>query len=138
MMGEAKGRPADLAQDIEIGSFGGERQGQRCQGRLAIQPGAPQAGPGQEVSDRLQANAYCAMRRVRVRNRVQRALECGQRLRLRGGQQCQRIGHNSDLNRQRAKQLSIGFHIDSRMLIRAWFADNIGLKVFAENILAVD
>lgn len=67
MMGEAKSRAAELAEDIQVGGLGGERQRESSQGSLAIQSGAPQAGSGQKVSERLQAKFYCDMYRTAVR-----------------------------------------------------------------------
>lgn len=55
MMGEAENRAADLADDIQVGGFCGQREGRSGQRRLAIQPRSPEAGAGQKVSDWFQS-----------------------------------------------------------------------------------
>ena len=56
MMGKSEDRAADeTAEDVEIRSFGGEREGQRGQRCLAVQAGASQARAGQKVGEGFQA-----------------------------------------------------------------------------------
>jgi len=43
------------AQDVEVGSFGGQRERERGERRLAIEPGAPHTRAGQKVGERFQA-----------------------------------------------------------------------------------
>ena len=55
MVSEAEGRAAHDARDyVEIRSLGGERQRERGQRGLAVEPGASHTSAGQEVSDRFQ------------------------------------------------------------------------------------
>jgi len=54
MMGEGEGWTAEAAEDIKIGSLGGERQRKRGQRRLAVESGAAQACAGQEMGDGFQ------------------------------------------------------------------------------------
>ncbi len=55
MVGEAEGGTAQAAENIEIGGFGGEREGERGQRGLAVEAGASEAGAGQEVGQGFQA-----------------------------------------------------------------------------------
>src|SRR5450631_3701553 len=56
MVGKAKRRPTnDSADDVEVGSFGGERERERGQRGLAVESGASHAGAGQEVGDGFQS-----------------------------------------------------------------------------------
>ena len=55
MMRKTERRAFDARKNIQIRCFGGKCKRERGERRLAIQPGAPQARPGQEVSDRFQA-----------------------------------------------------------------------------------
>ena len=54
MVGEAERRAANAAEHVEVGSLGGERERERGQSGLAVEPGASQASAGQEVSDGFQ------------------------------------------------------------------------------------
>ena len=54
MMGEAEDWPVHAPEDIEVGSFRGERGCGRGQCGLAIEPSFPYACAGQEVSDGFQ------------------------------------------------------------------------------------
>ena len=55
MMRKTERRALHPRENIQVRCFGGERECERGERRLAIQPGAPQARPGQEVSNRFQA-----------------------------------------------------------------------------------
>ena len=55
MVREAEGGAAEAAEDIEIWCFGSQRERECRQRGLAVEPGTPQAGAGQEVSDGFQA-----------------------------------------------------------------------------------
>ena len=54
MMGKAEHGILEIAEDIDIGSFRGQRRRGRSQGRLAIEAGTAQAGAGQKMSDGFQ------------------------------------------------------------------------------------
>ncbi len=45
---------AETRKDIKVGRLRSEREGQRRERRLAVEPGAPQACAGQEMSDGFQ------------------------------------------------------------------------------------
>jgi hypothetical protein len=53
-MREAKNWPSKACEYVEVGSFGGERKGQRSQRCLAVESGAPQTRAGQKVGDGFQ------------------------------------------------------------------------------------
>jgi hypothetical protein len=55
MVREAEGGATEAAEDVQVRGFGGERERERGQRGFAVEPGAPQAGAGQEVSDGFQA-----------------------------------------------------------------------------------
>ncbi len=55
MMGKGEGRAAKAAEDVEVGSFGGERERERGQRGLAVESGAAQACTGQEMGNGFQA-----------------------------------------------------------------------------------
>jgi len=55
MMRKTERRAFHARENIQIRCFGGKCKRERGERRLAIQPGASQARPGQEVSDRFQA-----------------------------------------------------------------------------------
>src|ERR1051326_4174540 len=57
MVGEAVNRPVQVPEHVEVGSFRRQHQGDGGQRRFAIQAGAAEAGPCQEVSERLQSLA---------------------------------------------------------------------------------
>jgi hypothetical protein len=54
MMGEAEGRAAEAAEDIEIRSLGGESERERGQGGLAVESGSAQARASQKMGDGFQ------------------------------------------------------------------------------------
>lgn len=54
MMSESEGRAFDAAQHVQVRSFGGERQCECGQRRVAIQSGAAEACAGQKVGDGFQ------------------------------------------------------------------------------------
>jgi hypothetical protein len=54
MVSETERVTTEAGEDVEIGSFGGEREGERGQRGLAIQPGAAHAGAGEEMGDGFQ------------------------------------------------------------------------------------
>ena len=54
MMGESEGRAAEAAEDVQIGSLGGERERERGQRGLTIKSGAAHARARQEMGDRFQ------------------------------------------------------------------------------------
>ena len=55
VMGKAEYRAFEVAEDVDIGSFRGQRHRGRSQRRLAIESGTAQAGASQEVSDWFQS-----------------------------------------------------------------------------------
>ena len=55
MMGKAEDRILEIAEDVDIGRFRGQRHRGRRQRRFAVEPGAAQAGASQKVSDRFQS-----------------------------------------------------------------------------------
>jgi hypothetical protein len=65
MMREPERRAAETAEDVQVWSFGGERERKRSQSSLAVEPGASQAGAGQEVGDGFQAVKRILWARVR-------------------------------------------------------------------------
>jgi len=54
MMSKAERRTAEAPQHVQIGSLRRQRERQCRQRRLAVQSGASQARPGQEMGDRFQ------------------------------------------------------------------------------------
>lgn len=55
MVREAESRAAEAAEHIEIGGFSGQRERKRGERSFPVEPGASQAGAGQEVSNGFQA-----------------------------------------------------------------------------------
>ena len=55
MVSEPERRTAKAAQYVQVGRFGGERERERGQRGLAVEPGTSHARAGQKVSDRFQA-----------------------------------------------------------------------------------
>src|ERR1700739_1619370 len=55
MVREAERGTAEAAEDVQVWSFGGERERKSSQSSLAVEPGASHTGAGQEVGDGFQA-----------------------------------------------------------------------------------
>jgi hypothetical protein len=71
MMGEAEDRAFEIAEDIEIRRFRGQRGSGRGQSRPAIQPGASQACAGEEVSDGFQfVRSPAVLNRIRLTEEI--------------------------------------------------------------------
>jgi hypothetical protein len=141
MVGEAEGRAAETSEDIEIGSLGGEREGQRGQRCLAVQPGTSQARAGQEVSDGFQAILRIlfggrGLRQIREKTcfafslgvilsaaalqperRISRApwLDI---LVVPATENRQGVGHDCDFGGQRAQQFAVGFNMNRLLHFR--------------------
>lgn len=55
VVSEAESGPIETAEYIKVGRLGRQRERQRCESSLAIQPSAPQTSAGQKVRDRFQS-----------------------------------------------------------------------------------
>ncbi len=104
MVREAEGGAAEAAEDIKVWSFGGERERESRQRGLAVEPGAPQAGAGQEVSDGFQVVKKILWSRVRD-CQLQRNLFCRR-------QESKRVWNDGDFDRKSAEKFAVGFDVD--------------------------
>ena len=98
MVGKAERTAVEAGENIQIGSFGGERERERGQHSLAVQPGAAHAGAGEEMGEGFQAiyNSILPRRRGHGQRAVFKEIlhrHCRNAL-ARRRQQRQRIRHD--------------------------------------------
>src|SRR5208337_518325 len=66
MMGEAKHRPFEVGEHVEVGGLSGQGDGRGRQSGFAVQPGAPETSAGQEMCDRFQGIEFTVNQRERL------------------------------------------------------------------------
>jgi hypothetical protein len=104
MMREAERGAAEAAEDVEVWSFGGERERERGQRGLAVEPGASQARASQEVGNGFQSVKRILWGRVR---------ECQlQRSLFYWRQKSKRVRNDGDFDRKSAEKFAVGLDVD--------------------------
>ncbi len=72
MVGEAGERPPEGGDDVDIGRFGGEREGEGGEAGGAVESGAAETRAGEEVGDGFHAFGYLGMSSVNASRAIER------------------------------------------------------------------